>query len=143
MQNHGLFSVAMEGNPRDNTAMQKLLNQIHSPADLRALNKQETESLCQEIRECIVSTVMQNGGHMASNLGVVELTIALHKAFDAPSDQIVFDVGHQCYTHKLLTGRADRFCTLRTRDGISGFPNCTESPYDAFQTGHSLSLIHI
>ena len=141
MQNHGLFSVAMEGNPRDNTAMQKLLNQIHSPADLRALNKQETESLCQEIRECIVSTVMQNGGHMASNLGVVELTIALHKAFDAPSDQIVFDVGHQCYTHKLLTGRADRFCTLRTRDGISGFPNCTESPYDAFQTGHSSTSI--
>ncbi|MBE5781534.1 MAG: 1-deoxy-D-xylulose-5-phosphate synthase [Clostridiales bacterium] len=121
--------------------MGRVLDRINCPADLKQLSKKETELLCKEIRQCIINTVKQNGGHMASNLGTVELTIAIHKVFDAPEDKIIFDVGHQCYTHKILTGRKDAFSTLRQKGGISGFPNIFESDYDAFGAGHSSTSI--
>ena len=95
------------------------LENINSPNDIKKLNIQELNSLCAEIRELMIDTISKNGGHLASNLGAVELTVALHKVFNSPSDQIVFDVGHQCYTHKILTGRKDDFATLRTEGGIS------------------------
>ncbi len=115
----------------------KFLGQINNPADLKKLNNEEAELLCGEIREELIRTVSQNGGHLASNLGVVELTVALHRVFDAPTDPIVFDVGHQCYPHKLLTGRFDRFSTIRREGGISGFMRPDESEYDPFVTGHA------
>ena len=113
------------------------LELIHSPQDLKALPESELTSLCEEIRHLLMGTVAQNGGHLASNLGAVELTVALHRVFDLPEDQIVWDVGHQSYTHKILTGRASRFYTLRQEDGISGFPRSSESEYDAFIGGHA------
>ena len=115
----------------------KVLDQINTSDDVKKLDFEELESLCHEIREEILSIVSKNGGHLASNLGVVELTIALHYAFDFPRDKLVWDVGHQSYTHKLLTGRKDRFHTLRQYEGISGFPKRDESPYDSFDSGHS------
>ncbi len=115
----------------------KVLDQINTSYDVKKLDLEELESLCHEIREEILSIVSKNGGHLASNLGVVELTIALHYAFDFPRDKLVWDVGHQSYTHKLLTGRKDRFHTLRQYEGISGFPKRDESPYDSFDSGHS------
>ncbi|HID31676.1 MAG TPA: 1-deoxy-D-xylulose-5-phosphate synthase, partial [Desulfobacterales bacterium] len=118
-----------------------LLNGINSPADLKKLSLEELERLAQEIRERIVETVSKTGGHLAPSLGVVELTIALHYVFDAPKDKIIWDVGHQAYAHKLITGRKDRFHTLRTYGGISGFPKREESPYDTFDTGHSSTSI--
>ena len=114
-----------------------ILDQINSPKDIKKLNNSELEQLCFEIREYLVSTVSQTGGHLASNLGVVELTVALHKVFNSPNDQIVFDVGHQCYTHKILTGRKEEFKTLRTEGGISGFTRPVESEHDIFSSGHS------
>ncbi len=114
-----------------------ILSNIKSPDDVKKLSNNETQALCEEIRSCIINTVAKNGGHLASNLGAVELTVALHKAFSSPEDAIIFDVGHQCYTHKLLTGRFDRFDTLRTKGGISGFMNPFESEYDAVISGHS------
>jgi len=117
--------------------MTKLLDQIKAPYDVKKLDLEELERLCEEIRKEIISTVSKNGGHLASNLGVVELTLALHYVFDLPRDRLVWDVGHQTYTHKLLTGRRDRFHTLRQYGGISGFPKRDESPYDAFDSGHS------
>ncbi len=107
------------------------------PMDIKKLDLEELQSLCQEIREKILFTVSKNGGHLASNLGVVELTLALHYVFDFPNDKLIWDVGHQSYTHKLLTGRSDRFDTLRQHQGISGFPKRDESPYDTFDSGHS------
>jgi 1-deoxy-D-xylulose-5-phosphate synthase len=104
--------------------------------DVKKLDMEELERLCGEIREEILATVSKNGGHLASNLGVVELTLALHYVFDLPRDKVVWDVGHQSYPHKLLTGRKDRFHTLRQYEGISGFPKRDESPYDAFDSGH-------
>ena len=97
------------------------LSKVNSPVDIKKLSLEELSSLCQEIRFKLIETVSANGGHLASNLGAVELTVAMHKVFSSPDDQIVFDVGHQCYTHKLLTGRYERFSTLRTEGGISGF----------------------
>jgi 1-deoxy-D-xylulose-5-phosphate synthase len=94
-----------------------------------------------ELRELIIDTCATNGGHLAPSLGVVELTIALHRVFNSPEDRIVWDVGHQAYAHKILTGRRDRFSTLRTMGGISGFPKRSESPHDAFDTGHSSTSI--
>src|SRR5690606_36412248 len=94
-----------------------------------------------EIREAIIEAVAQCGGHLASNLGAVELTVALHRVFDTPRDKIVFDVGHQCYTHKILTGRRERMGTLRQVGGISGFPRIDESPHDAYGTGHASTAI--
>lgn len=119
----------------------KLLSEIHSPDDVKKLNNSELVSLCEEIRQCLISTVSKNGGHLASNLGVVELTVALHSIFSTPKDSIVFDVGHQCYTHKLLTGRFERFDTLRKTGGISGFMRPAESEHDAFITGHSSNSV--
>ncbi|OGP92396.1 MAG: 1-deoxy-D-xylulose-5-phosphate synthase [Deltaproteobacteria bacterium RBG_16_47_11] len=104
---------------------------------MKQLDLEELERLCDEIRQEIISTVSKNGGHLASNLGVVELTVALHHIFDLPRDKLIWDVGHQSYTHKLLTGRRDRFRTLRQFEGISGFPKRNESPYDTFDSGHS------
>ncbi len=117
--------------------MAKLLEQIGSPGDLRYLRKAELEALAAEIREILIPIVSSNGGHLAPNLGAVELTIALHRTFHSPEDKIVWDVGHQCYAHKLLTGRRKRFATLRQYQGLSGFPARTESPHDAFGAGHA------
>ncbi len=114
-----------------------ILDRINSPGDLKKIPRKELPKLAREIRELIVDVVSKTGGHLSSNLGVVELTIALHYVFDVPNDKIIWDVGHQAYTHKLLTGRKDRFHTLRQHGGISGFPRISESPCDAFTTGHS------
>ena len=117
--------------------MKKVFDRIQTSHDIKQLDIEELGELCREIREEIISTVSKTGGHLASNLGVVELTAALHYVFDFPWDKVVWDVGHQSYVHKLLTGRRDRFHTLRQYKGISGFPKRDESPYDAFDTGHS------
>jgi 1-deoxy-D-xylulose-5-phosphate synthase len=117
------------------------LEKINSPADLKTLSPEELKVLAGELRDQIIHTVSMNGGHLASNLGVVELTIALHRVFNSPEDKIVWDVGHQSYSHKLLTGRRDRFSTIRKEKGISGFPKTDESEYDAFGTGHSSTSI--
>lgn len=121
--------------------MGKLLDGIETPADLKNLNISELNSLCGEIREFLIDSVSQTGGHLASNLGVVELTVAIHTVFNMPEDKIIFDVGHQSYVHKILTGRRDRFSTLRRVGGLSGFPKRAESEYDAFDTGHSSTSI--
>lgn len=118
-----------------------LLKKLQSPASLQSLSLKDLEVLAGEIREKIIDTVAKNGGHLASSLGVVELTIALHRVLNTPADKIVWDVGHQAYAHKLLTGRLDRFDTLRQLGGISGFPKREESPYDAFDVGHSSTSI--
>lgn len=117
------------------------LNEIESPKALKGMSIAEMESLAAEIREELISTISRRGGHLASNLGVVELTIALHRVFDMPQDKLVFDVGHQSYVHKLLTGRYRQFHTLRTFGGLSGFPKRSESAYDAFETGHASTAI--
>ena len=117
--------------------MTKVLDQVNISYDVKKLDLEELERLCHEIREEILSTVSKTGGHLASSLGVVELTTVLHYVFDFPRDKLVWDVGHQSYAHKLLTGRKDRFHTLRQYEGISGFPKRDESPYDAFDSGHS------
>ncbi len=114
-----------------------MLEKIHSPSDLKTLSEKELKSLAEEIRQTIITTVAKNGGHLASNLGMVEMTLVLHRIFSAPSDKILFDVGHQSYTHKLLTGRYEQFSTLRQFGGISGFENREESEYDALTEGHS------
>ena len=118
-----------------------VLERIHSSEDVKWLSSKELPVLAQELRARIIDSVSRNGGHLASNLGVVELTIALHRAFDFPKDALIFDVGHQCYAHKLLTGRADSFDTLRQFGGLAGFPRREESPYDAFDTGHASTAI--
>ncbi|MDR3130392.1 MAG: 1-deoxy-D-xylulose-5-phosphate synthase [Treponema sp.] len=118
-----------------------LLSGIRGPEDIRNFNYAELNRLAAEIRSVIVSTVSRNGGHLASNLGVVELTIALHRVFLSPYDKIIWDVGHQCYTHKLLTGRFVSFETLRQAGGIAGFPKHSESPHDVFNTGHASTSI--
>ena len=118
-----------------------LLDKVNSPKDIKKLNIDELNELCSDIRKMLIETVSKNGGHLASNLGVVELTVALHKVFNSPVDQIVFDVGHQCYTHKILTGRKDSFSTLRTEGGISGFTRPVESEHDIFSSGHSSTSI--
>ncbi|MFQ6035420.1 MAG: 1-deoxy-D-xylulose-5-phosphate synthase [Sedimentisphaerales bacterium] len=117
--------------------MDKLLEQINSPDDLKKLQLPQLQALADEIRQFVLSTVSKTGGHLASNLGVVELTLALHYVFDFKEDKLLWDVGHQCYTHKIITGRKDRFARLRRPDGISGFPNPAESPYDQFLVGHA------
>ncbi len=119
----------------------KYLQSIKAPADVKGLSDEQLHELAAEIRQTLIETVASNGGHLSSNLGTVELTLAMHRVFDLPKDQIVFDVGHQCYTHKLLTGRADAFSTLRQEGGMSGFPSPKESPYDVFVTGHSSTAV--
>ncbi len=117
------------------------LEHINSPADIVNFTDEQLNELCSEIREKLITVVSKNGGHLAPNLGTVELTVALEKVFNSKNDSIVWDVGHQSYTHKLLTGRADRFHTIRTENGLSGFPKREESPYDAFNAGHSSTSI--
>lgn len=119
----------------------KILNKIVSPDDVKKLNKSEIDVLCDEVRNEIIDVVSKNGGHLASSLGAVELTVALHRVFSSPQDAIIFDVGHQSYTHKLLTGRFDKFNTLRKEGGISGFMRPDESEHDPFVTGHSSNSI--
>lgn len=121
--------------------MENILNNITNPKDLKKLNYEDKKELAEEIRSYIIDVVSKNGGHLASNLGVVELTIALHSIFDTPKDKIIWDVGHQTYVHKILTGRKNQMKTLRRLDGISGFPKTTESEYDCFNTGHSSTSI--
>jgi 1-deoxy-D-xylulose-5-phosphate synthase len=122
-------------------AERRLLDGIDSPADLKQLSRSQLKKLAQEIRTVIVDVVSKSGGHLASSLGAVELAIAVHYVFDAPADKIIWDVGHQTYAHKLLTGRRDRFHTLRQYGGLSGFTRIQESDYDAFSTGHSSTSI--
>lgn len=121
--------------------MTELLASLNSPADLKSMNLEQLRQLARELRETIIATVAENGGHLGSSLGVVELTLAIHKVFNSPHDRIVWDVGHQAYGHKLLTGRRDQFHTLRQLDGISGFPKRKESEHDAFDVGHSSTSI--
>lgn len=115
----------------------KLLDSIDDPKDLKKLSIKELSQLSREIRSQIIETVSKTGGHLSSNLGVVEITLALHFVFNAPEDKIIWDVGHQCYTHKIVTGRRDRFPGLRQCDGLCGFPTRKESPYDVYNTGHA------
>jgi len=131
-----LIRAMMEGE-----ILTKILQNINSPQDLQPLSLDELNQLAREIREEIIHTVSKNGGHLAPNLGVVELTLALHRVFNSPTDKIIWDVGHQSYTHKLLTARRERFHTLRQFGGLSGFPNPSESEHDAFVTGHSSTSI--
>jgi 1-deoxy-D-xylulose-5-phosphate synthase len=118
-----------------------VLGKINFPEDIKKLALNELETLAEEIREEIIETVSRNGGHLASSLGTVELTLAIHYVFDTPKDKLIWDVGHQAYAHKIITGRKDLFHTLRKRGGISGFPRREESPYDAFNVGHSSTSI--
>ena len=118
-----------------------LLDSIHSIDDFKRIKEQQLPQLAEEIRSFLVERVSHTGGHLASNLGVVELTIALHRVFNSPVDKILFDVGHQAYVHKILTGRAAEFDGLRQKNGISGFPKRSESPHDAFGTGHASTAV--
>jgi 1-deoxy-D-xylulose-5-phosphate synthase len=119
----------------------KILDNINNPQDLKKVEKECLPILAKEIREKIVATISKNGGHLASSLGVVDLTIALHYVFDSPKDKIIWDVGHQSYAHKIITERKNKFWTIRTHEGLSGFPKISESKYDAFGTGHSSTSI--
>ena len=121
--------------------MYELLDSIQSPADIKGLSLEQLRTLCTELRQYIIECCAINPGHLASSLGAVELIVGMHYVFDAPADQLVFDVGHQAYAHKILTGRREAFRAMRTKDGISGFPNRDESPYDAFSVGHSSTSI--
>ena len=119
----------------------RLLNSIAGPEDLQRLDDGQLQALAEQMRARIAEVVSSNGGHLASNLGVCEMTIALHMVFDFKWDRLLFDVGHQCYPHKLITGRGARFDTLRQAGGISGFPAPSESEYDVFATGHAGTAI--
>lgn len=123
--------------------MYNYLNKVNSPQDIKSMNMDEMDLLAKDIRKFLVKSVSQTGGHLASNLGVVELTLALHKVFDSPKDKIVWDVGHQSYVHKIITGRKDDFVSLRQSNGLSGFPKESESPHDIFDTGHSSTSISV
>ncbi|MEY5134353.1 MAG: 1-deoxyxylulose-5-phosphate synthase, thiamine-requiring, FAD-requiring [Pseudomonadota bacterium] len=118
-----------------------LLDKINSPKDLKKLSRSELVTLCDEMRDFIIESVSKTGGHLSSNLGVIELTVALHYVFDCPQDKFIWDVGHQTYPHKILTGRKKKMGSLRALDGISGFPKISESDYDIFGTGHSSTSI--
>ncbi len=124
-----------------NTNEEEILNSINSPDDIKKLSTKELYKLAKEIREFLIEKISKTGGHIASNLGVVELTLAIHSIFDSPKDKIVWDVGHQTYVQKIITGRKDKFDTLRQYDGISGFPKVNESIHDCFNTGHSSTSI--
>src|SRR4249920_3395282 len=118
-----------------------LLSAIDSPADLKKLNRQQLHQVCDELRQYIIDVVSVHGGHFGASLGVVELSVALHYIFNTPYDQLVWDVGHQAYGHKILTGRKDNFYTNRKYKGLSGFPKRSESVYDTFGVGHSSTSI--
>src|ERR1700750_1151618 len=117
--------------------MGKLLDTIHSPADIKSFTVPELEALAQEIREQLILVLSKTGGHLGPNLGVVELTLAMHYVFDTPKDHFVFDVSHQAYVHKLLTGRREQFHTIRTPQGLNGFMLRSESPHDCYGAGHA------
>lgn len=123
------------------TITKNLMETINSPADVKALSLEQLKQLAEEIRQLLISVISKTGGHLAPNLGVVELTLALHRVFTTPKDKIVFDVGHQSYIHKIITGRREQFSTLRQYGGLSGFPKRSESEHDAFGTGHSSTSI--
>ena len=123
------------------THIPELLASIRSPEDLRDLDEEHLVSLCEEIRHYIIDVIGEVGGHFASSLGAVELTVALHYLYDTPRDKIVWDVGHQAYVHKILTGRSEQLRTIRHYEGISGFPRRDESIYDAFGAGHASTSI--
>ncbi|MGX8773737.1 MAG: 1-deoxy-D-xylulose-5-phosphate synthase N-terminal domain-containing protein, partial [Bacillota bacterium] len=123
--------------------MSKFLSEHNFPEDLRTMDFDELELLSYELRDFLVDSVSKTGGHLASNLGIVELTIALHRCFDTPKDKIIWDVGHQSYVHKILTGRLEGFENLRKYGGMSGFPKACESEYDVFDTGHSSTSISL
>ena len=114
-----------------------VLEKLEKPSDIKGLNIDELKSLSNDLREKIIETVSNNGGHLSSNLGVVDLTVALYKEFDFSKDKLIFDVGHQCYAHKILSDRKDKFSSIRLENGISGFPCIGESEYDAFCSGHA------
>ena len=114
-----------------------VLQKVNYPVDLRKLSIAEMNTLAEEIRKLIINTIASNGGHLASSLGTVELTLALHYVFNTPDDKLIWDVGHQSYAHKIVTGRKEKFSTLRRKGGLSGFPKRKESAYDAFNVGHS------
>ncbi|MHB1970006.1 MAG: 1-deoxy-D-xylulose-5-phosphate synthase N-terminal domain-containing protein, partial [Acidimicrobiales bacterium] len=118
-----------------------MLPSIESPADLRALSYEQLDQLSREIRDFIITSVTKTGGHLGSNLGVVELTLALHRVFDSPQDVLLWDTGHQAYVHKLLTGRRYGFDTLRQRGGLSGYPNRSESPHDWIESSHASTAL--
>ena len=121
--------------------MKRNILDYNFPQDLKSMSDKELELLSYSIRDFLIDKVSKTGGHLASNLGVVELSIALHKVFDSPKDKIIWDVGHQSYVHKILTGRAGDFDTLRQFRGLSGFPKANESLHDAFDTGHSSTSV--
>ncbi|RLD49924.1 MAG: 1-deoxy-D-xylulose-5-phosphate synthase, partial [Bacteroidetes bacterium] len=123
--------------PRPDT----LLSKINSPSDLKKLKEEQLPLLCEELREFIIEVISANPGHLGASLGTVELAVAIHYVFETPDDKLIWDVGHQAYAHKILTGRKDRFYTNRKHNGISGFPKMSESEYDAFGTGHSSTSI--
>lgn len=123
--------------------MSEFLKQVNSPEDIKRLKPEQLNKLAKEIRKFLISSISKTGGHLSSNLGVVELTLAIHYCFDLPNDKVIWDVGHQAYVHKILTGRKDKFNTLRKLDGLSGFPKRNESKYDAFDTGHSSTSISV
>ena len=118
-----------------------LLDTVKTPADVKKLNIKQLEALADEIRNRVVDVVGKNGGHLASNLGVAELIVALYYSFDFPKDKLIFDVGHQCYAHKILSGRNEMFDTLRQENGLNGFPDISESEFDAFGAGHAGSSL--
>ena len=118
-----------------------LLATINSPADLKTLDNEQLNLLATELRSFLLETLDRTGGHLSSGLGTVELTIALHKVFNTPDDKIIWDVGHQAYPHKILTGRSRQLDSIRKKGGLSGFPKRTESPYDAFGVGHSSTSV--
>ena len=119
------------------------LSDLNLPQDLKKLSISQCNHLCKEIRQILISTVSKTGGHLSSNLGTIELTMAIHRNFNSPEDKIIWDVGHQTYTHKILTGRLDKFSTLRQENGISGFPKPEESVHDSFISGHSSTSISV
>src|SRR6056300_1287971 len=121
--------------------MSKLLDQIEYPADLRKLNRDQLEKVSEELREELIDVVSKTGGHLGAGLGVVELTVAIHSVFNTPYDKLIWDVGHQCYPHKILTGRRDRIRTLRQEGGLSGFTKRSESAFDPFGAAHSSTSI--
>src|SRR5437868_9920888 len=118
-----------------------ILENVNSPADLRALDQSELAQLADEIREFVVQAVSVTGGHLGSNLGAVELTLAVHRVFDSPRDIILWDTGHQAYVHKIVTGRRDQFGTLRQAGGLSGYPNRAESEHDWIENSHASTII--
>src|ERR687887_57388 len=121
--------------------MARVLDRVASPADLRALSGADLATLATEIRDVLVQTISRTGGHLGPNLGAVELTIALHRVFDSPTEPILFDVGHQAYVHKILTGRAEQMSTLRQTGGISGYPSRAESPHDWIENSHASTAL--